>query len=189
MFLFRSSGKRAGKTDMGRLKKGFVHIYTGDGKGKTTAALGLALRAAGAGLKVYICQFMKNGRYGEIKTLSKIKGIKIEQFGRGCFVKNNPKKKDIECAREGLEKAASCVSSGRYDVVILDELNVAVKLGLIALEDVIGLIDLRPIFVELVLTGRDCPSKLFKYADIVTCMKEVKHHYNNGIKSRRGIEY
>ncbi len=174
---------------MARLKKGYVHIYTGNGKGKTTAALGLALRAAGAGLKVYICQFMKRGNYSEIKMLKRIKRIRIEQFGRECFVKNNPKAKDVKCAKEGLERARRLIFSGKYDLAILDELNIAVKLRLVGIEDVIDLISSRPGFVEMVLTGRHCPEELFKYADIVTQMNEAKHHYNNGIKSRRGIEY
>ncbi len=172
-----------------KLKKGLVQIYTGCGKGKTSAAFGLALRAAGAGLKVYICQFIKSKTYSELKTLKKINGLRIEQFGRGCFIKGRPKKEDVRRADEGLQKAMASVSSGKYDVAILDEINVALRLGLIKTENIIKLIKDKPKHVELVLTGRGCPRLLFKYVDLITEMKEVKHPYQKGLKARRGIEY
>ena len=172
-----------------KLKKGLVQIYTGNGKGKTTAALGLALRAAGAGFKVYIGQFIKNKAYSEIKALKNIKNIKIEQYGRGCFIKKKPKKIDIAYAEKGLSKARKNIVSGKYDVVILDEVNIALSLGLIKMKDIFNLIKHKPISVELVLTGRYCPRKLLKYAALVTEMKEIKHPYKKGIKARLGIEY
>ena len=172
-----------------KLKKGLVQIYTGNGKGKTTAALGLALRAAGAGLKVYIGQFIKSKAYSEIKTLKKIKNIKVEQYGKGCFIKKRPKKIDIEYAQKGLSKAEKNIVSGKYDVVILDEANIALDLGLIQIKDVFNLIKHKPVSVELVLTGRYCPRKLLKYAALVTEMKDIKHPYKKSVKARLGIEY
>lgn len=172
-----------------KLKKGLVQIYTGNGKGKTTAALGLALRAVGAGLKVYIGQFIKSKAYSEIKTIKKIKNIKIEQYGRGCFIKGKPKKIDIEYAQKGLSEAEKNIVSGKYDVVILDEANIALDLGLIQIKDVFNLIKHKPVSVELVLTGRYCPRKLLKYAALVTEMKDIKHPYKKNVKARLGIEY
>ncbi|MGB2706471.1 MAG: cob(I)yrinic acid a,c-diamide adenosyltransferase [Candidatus Omnitrophota bacterium] len=172
-----------------KLKKGLVQIYTGNGKGKTTAALGLALRAAGAGLKVYILQFLKSRSYSEIKALKKAKGIKIEQCGRGCIIKRKPKKIDIEYAKKGFMKARRIIMSAEYDIVILDEINIALKMGLIKTKDSIGMIKHKPRRVELVLTGRYCPRTLHKHADLITEMKEVKHPYKKGITARRGLEY
>lgn len=166
-----------------------IHIYTGEGKGKTTAALGLALRAAGAGLKVYIGQFIKGKNYSELKVLKKIKNIKVEQFGRGCFIKWAPNKKDIELAKSGLEKINKIIYKRIYGVVILDEINVVLKLKLLALEDIVNLIKKTPKKIELVLTGRYAHPKILKLADLVTEMKEIKHYFKKGIKARRGIEY
>ena len=172
-----------------RLKKGLVHIYTGNGKGKTTAAFGLALRASGAGCKVYICQFVKGKVYNEIKALRKIKNIKVEQFGTGCFIRKKPSQKDAEWARKGLLNAEKNIQSGKYDVVMLDEINIALYFGLITAKEVLAVIDRKPGRVELVLTGRYAPQALIKRADLVTEMREVKHPYQKGIKARPGIEY
>lgn len=172
-----------------KLKKGFVQIYTGNGKGKTTAAFGLALRAAGAGLKIYILQFLKSRSYGEIKTLKKVKNIKIERCGRGCLIRKKPGKIDIECANKGFVKARKIIMSMKYDIVILDEINIALKLGLIKTKDLLCAIRHKPRRVELVLTGRYCPPALYKHADLITEMKEAKHPYRKGIIARRGIEY
>lgn len=166
-----------------------IQVYTGRGKGKTTAAFGQALRAAGAGLKVFIGQFIKGRNYSELNTLTKIKNIKIEQFGRGCFIKREPNKKDIALARMGLERVRKIISLGTYDMVILDEINVALKFGLIKLEDVIALIKNAPQKTELVLTGRNAPAEIIKIADLVSEIKDRKHYYKNGLKARRGIEY
>lgn len=172
-----------------KLKRGLVQIYTGCGKGKTTAALGLALRAVGAGLKVYIGQFIKNNAYSEIKALKKIKNIKVEQYGRGCFIKGKPKRIDMECAQKGLHKAQKNIMSEEYDIIILDEVIVTLKLGMIKIKDIVNTIKYKPHSVELVLTGRYCPGTLLKYAGLVTEMKVVKHPYYKGIKARRGIEF
>ena len=172
-----------------RLKRGLVQVYTGDGKGKTTAAIGLALRAAGAGLKVYICQFIKGTEYSENRALKKIKNIRVEQCGRGCFIKGKPGKKDVKAAERGLAKARACVLSGKYDVVILDEANVALKFGLVGVDDIMDMVKTKPAHVEIVLTGRCCPPKLLEAADLVTEMREIKHPYRKGIKARKGMEY
>ena len=174
---------------MGALKIGYVHVYTGNGKGKTTAALGLALRASGAGLKVYIQQFAKNKNYSEIKALRTIKNIKVSQCGNGPFIIGKPERSDVECAAGGWKKAKKNILSGKYDLVILDEINVAMKLGLVNSIDVVTLIGRKPKTVELVLTGRNCPPPIQKMADIVTEMREVKHPYRRGVGGRKGIEY
>lgn len=171
------------------LKRGFIHIYTGNGKGKTTAAIGLAIRAAGAGLKVYIGQFLKGGYYSELNALKKFKNIKVEQFGRGCFIKKKATKEDLKLAKNGLEKVKKIISEGVCDVMILDEINVAVHLKLLKLNDVINLIKKMPKKMELILTGRYLHPKILKIADLISEVKEVKHYYKKGIKARRGIEY
>ncbi len=166
-----------------------IQVYTGNGKGKTTAALGQAIRAAGAGLKVLIGQFVKGKNYSELNAFKKIKNIKIEQFGRDCFIKREPNKKDIELAGSGLERVRKIISMGIYDMVILDEINVALKLGLLKIEDIVALIKNAPKKTELILTGRSAHPKILKIADLVSEIKERKHYYKKGIKARRGIEY
>ena len=169
--------------------KGYLQVYTGDGKGKTTAALGLSLRAAGAGLKVYIAQFLKQGDYSEIKALKQFSDvIVLEQFGLGQFVKGQPTQAEINAAREGLEKARQVLSSGDYDVVILEEANVAVAIGLFPVEDLMDIIRQKPEHVELVITGRGAAPEVMEKADLVTEMKAVKHYYENGVQARKGIE-
>ncbi|HIE06049.1 MAG TPA: cob(I)yrinic acid a,c-diamide adenosyltransferase [bacterium (Candidatus Stahlbacteria)] len=167
-----------------------VQVYTGDGKGKTTAALGLALRALGHGLKILMIQFMKGSEeYGEVRSAKKIDGLNIEQYGRPDFV--NPEKpdpEDIELAQKGLKRAEEAIRSNKYNLIILDEINVAVDFGLITEEDVLDLIKKRG-EVELVLTGRYATQKIIEAADLVTEMKEVKHYFKDGIKSRKGFDY
>lgn len=172
-----------------RLKRGLVQVYTGNGKGKTTAAIGLAIRAAGAGLKVYISQFIKSGLYSEIRMLKKIRNITIEQCGRGCFIKGDPKTEDVDSARKGLEKCRKAIESAKYDIVILDEINPALESGLLKTEDVLEIIYGKPKNVEIVMTGRGCPKAILKRGDLITDMKEVRHPYHKGINARRGIEY
>ena len=174
---------------MGKIAKAIVHVYTGNGKGKTTAALGLAVRAAGAGLKVCIHQFVKNGQYSELKALKKIGNIDIRQCGRGCFIKGKPKYGDIECAKDGLAAASRDIFSRKYDLVILDEINVALKFRLIKTNDVISLIRRKPEKLELVLTGRYCPAAILKKADLITEMREIRHPFKKGMRARRGIEF
>jgi len=166
-----------------------IQVYTGNGKGKTTAAMGLAIRAAGAGKKVYICQFCKGRCYNEIKTLKKLKKIKVEQFGRRCFINKSPEKNDIQMALAGLKAAFEIIRKKKYQLVILDEINIAVKLGLIPLTDLVKLIKQTPKNIELVLTGRYVHAKIIKLADLVSRIEEVKHYYRKGVKARNGIEF
>lgn len=174
-----------------KLEKGLVQVYTGNGKGKTSAAFGLALRATGRGLKVYIIQFIKGGfDYGELYAVKKITGLKLKAFGRGKFVsEKQPDKEDIELAEQALKTAEKAVKSGKYDIVVLDEINVALNLKLIQIEKVLRLIREKPVETELVLTGRKAPKEILEAADLVTEMVEVKHPYNSGFKARKGIEY
>jgi cob(I)alamin adenosyltransferase len=166
-----------------------IHVYTGNGKGKTTAALGLAMRAAGHGLRVYMIQFMKGKiNYGELETATLIPNFTIKQFGRPNFVsKENPDPEDIKLAQEGFNHAREILFSGNYDMVILDEINVAMDYHLIAVKDVLDLLAERPSTVELILTGRKCPREIVKIADYVTEMLEIKHPYNEGTMARQGV--
>ena len=169
--------------------QGFVQIYTGDGKGKTTAALGLALRAAGAGLRVYFGQFIKNGDYSELTGLARFADcITVAQFGLGRFVGREPAPADREAAQRGLQEIRRALVSGAYDLVIGDEANVAASRGLIEEADLLALIDLRPPQVELVLTGRGAPAVVLARADLVTEMRAVRHYYDRGVGARVGIE-
>ncbi|MFH1577683.1 MAG: cob(I)yrinic acid a,c-diamide adenosyltransferase [Candidatus Omnitrophota bacterium] len=166
-----------------------IQVYTGEGKGKTTAAIGLALRAAGAGLRVYIGQFIKKGTFAEVKILKKIPNIKIEQYGKGCLIRNKPCKTDIACASLGLKRAKQIILKGDFNLLILDEINVALYLGLLKLNQVIDLIKSIPKNTELVLTGRKAHPKIRKLADLVSEIKDIKHYYRKGTKARKGIEF
>jgi len=166
-----------------------IQVYTGNGKGKTTAALGLALRAAGAGLKVYICQFIKGKEYCELLALKKFKNIKIEQFGAGCFIRKAPAQKDIALAKKALERIGKIIKDKKYAVIILDEINVALRLKLVKLKDVICILEKTPAKTELILTGRNAHPQILKLADLVSEIKEVKHYFRKGVKARKGIEF
>lgn len=170
---------------------GLVQVYTGDGKGKTTAALGLALRAAGHGLRTYVGQFMKGQKYGELEAVNRLKPlITIEQFGQPGFVHvQQATPEDVALAHAGLERVRQALHSGEYDLVVMDEINVALFFELLTVDEVLSIIENRPPGVELVLTGRRVPDEIIAHADLVTEMREVKHPYHKGIKSRRGIEY
>jgi len=173
------------------LEQGFVHVYTGDGKGKTTAALGLALRALGHGLKTRVIQFMKgNINYGELEVAKRLGGgLEVTQMGRETFVDpKNPDPVDVELARKALDLSRAVIGSGDWDIVILDEVNVAVAFGMIPVEDVLAAVHERPTQVEVVLTGRRAHPSLIEVADLVTEMKLVKHYYDRGIEARTGIE-
>jgi len=176
---------------MGRLERGLVQVYTGDGKGKTSAAFGLALRASGRGLKVYVIQFIKGGfDYGELHAIDRLPNLELKAFGRGRFVMEKPPlDEDVHTASEALAFAERIIKEGEHDLVILDEINVAVDLGLISLEKVLKMIGKRPEHVELVLTGRHAPTEIIEVADLVTEMREVKHPYCKGVPAREGIEY
>lgn len=169
---------------------GFVHVYTGNGKGKTTAALGLAVRAAGAGKKVFFAQFIKGKNYSEIEIIkNKISEITIKQYGLGCFIINSPTQQDIDAARKGLSEISSIMKSGDYDVVVLDEANIATFYNLFSVEELIDVIQNKKEQTEVIITGRYASEKLIDIADLVTEMKEIKHYYNIGIEAREGIEY
>jgi len=176
---------------MPRLEKGLVQVYTGNGKGKSSAAFGLALRAIGRELKVYIIQFIKGGfDYGELYIVDKLPNLTLKAFGRGKFVTEKPvKNEDIKLAEEALALAEEVVRSGEYDIVILDEINVALNLKLIKIQKVLEMIKSKPKHVELVLTGRYAPKEIVEAADLVTEMREVKHPYSKGFEARKGIEF
>ena len=169
---------------------GYIHVYTGDGKGKTTAALGLALRAAGAGKRIFIAQFVKGMHYSELESLKRFEQkITLRQYGRDCFIKHDPVDEDIVLARKGLEESAEAISSGEYDLIILDEASIAVHYNLFTTEELIEVINLRHEDTEIVITGRKAPAELISIADLVTEMKEVKHYYQRGVQARKGIEF
>ena len=174
-----------------KLAEGYIQIYTGSGKGKTTAAIGQAVRAAGFGLKTYIAQFMKEFPYSELNSLKHLKEwITIEQFGGDEFVykKEPPGKIEIDKAQRGLAAAKAKMLSGKYDIIILDEVCVSIYFGLFSDEEILTFMKQKPENVELILTGRYCPDKLLDQADLVTEMNEVKHYYQDGVTSRKGIE-
>ncbi|HUX08395.1 MAG TPA: cob(I)yrinic acid a,c-diamide adenosyltransferase [Acidobacteriota bacterium] len=169
-----------------------IQVYTGDGKGKTTAALGLCFRAAGHGKRSIVFFFMKGFiEYGELGASEKMGGlIEVVQCGRASFVdKDNPDPVDVRMAREGFEKAVKAISSGNYDIVVLDELSVALDFNLIPLDDVLNLIEGLPSKLEIIITGRYANQAIIDHADLVTEMREVKHYYRKGIQSRKGIEF
>lgn len=173
------------------LEEGLVQVYTGDGKGKTSAAFGLAMRASGRGLKVYVIQFIKGGfDYGELYAVKHLPNLELKAFGQGKFVTQAPpSEKDVELAKEAFTLAKRVVESDEYSVVILDEINVAIHLGLLDLKEVVHLVKNKPKGVELVLTGRYAPREIIESADLVTEMREIKHPYRKGVKPRKGIEY
>ncbi len=169
--------------------KGYVQVYTGNGKGKTTAALGLSIRAAGAGLNVFIAQFLKMGDYSEITALKRFSDlITIEQYGLGKFIKGKPSDEDMDAAQKGLKRIKDILSVNEHQVVILEEANVAVSCGLIQKDDLLNIIKTKPENVELVITGRGAISEIIEIADLVTEMKEIKHYYQKGVRARVGIE-
>jgi len=171
--------------------RGLVMVITGNGKGKTTAAFGQALRAIGHGYKVFVLQFMKGRKYGEFIAMEKyLPDLTIHMSGLDSFVmRGNPAAIDIEMAQKGLNTARNAIMSGKYDMVILDEINVALDFKLIKLKDVIELIKNKPQNLDLILTGRYAPKEIMKIADTVSEVQEIKHHYKAGIKDRAGIEY
>ena len=171
------------------MKKGYVQVYTGDGKGKTTAALGLALRASGHGMRTYVGQFMKGQPYGELDALRDHPYITVEQYGDvRCIRREEVTPEHVAQARRGLERAREAMLSDEYDVVVLDEVNVAIWFGLLDVEGVLAFLDEKPECVEVILTGRRAPQELIERADLVTEMREVKHYYEQGVAAREGIE-
>lgn len=171
--------------------KGYVQVYTGNGKGKTTAALGQALRAAGHGMKTYIGQFLKGMSYGELNSIQNLSPlITIEQFGRKGFihVTENPDQEDIQRAQDGLARCRKAMGSGNYQIVVLDEIHVAFHFQLLGEEEIQKFLDQKPENVEIILTGRYAPQSILQRADLVTEMKEVKHYYQKKVGCRDGIE-
>ncbi len=171
------------------MTRGCIQVYTGDGKGKTTAAIGLAVRAAGAGLRVFIAQFMKLGDYSEIEGLRPLADrITVEQFGTGRFVRGAPDAAELAAARTGLERVRTILAAGAHDLVVLDEVNVAAAVGVVPTAELLALLDLRPEGTEVVLTGRSAPAGLLERADLITEMRAVRHYFQAGVAARKGIE-
>jgi cob(I)alamin adenosyltransferase len=171
------------------MTKGCIHVYTGDGKGKTTTAIGLAVRAAGAGLRVFVAQFMKLGDYSEIEGLRPLADrITVEQFGTGRFVRGAPDAAELAAARTGLERVRAVLAAGAHDLVVLDEANVAAATGVVPTAELLALLDLRPEGTEVVLTGRSAPAELLERADLITEMRAVRHYFQAGVAARKGIE-
>lgn len=166
--------------------KGYIQVYTGDGKGKTTAALGLVIRALGAGLSVHVIQFIKSMEYSELNTLRKL-GVPVHQFGRGCFIRGEPSSEDREIASRGLSFARELMNTD-LDLLVLDEINVAMALGLLKTEDVLEVVRAKPEGMELICTGRGAPPELIEMADLVTEIVSVRHYYDSGVEARDGIE-
>jgi cob(I)alamin adenosyltransferase len=168
---------------------GYIHLYTGNGKGKTTAALGLALRAVGAGEKVFIAQFVKGMHYAELDALKRLPEIELKQYGLDCFIVNQPTPDDIDAARKGLDEVAKIIAQNKFEIVILDEICIALFYHLFETDQVLTILNTKPVETEIILTGRYAPAELYEIADLVTEMTEIKHYYTKGIKARKGIEY
>jgi cob(I)alamin adenosyltransferase len=176
-----SSGEKA--------RCGYVQVFTGEGRGKTSASLGLLLRACGAGLRVCLIQFMKSGQTSEIKAIrAAFPRVEVSQFGTGKFVANPPSEADRQTARAGFEELRRVVTAGGYDLVIADEINVAAHMALVAVDDLLALIEDKPPSVELVLTGRHAHARVLECADLVTEMRCIKHYFSAGVPARVGIE-
>ena len=172
------------------MKKGYIQVYTGDGKGKTTAALGLAMRAAGAGLKVYVAQFVKGMDYAELHSFETMRDrVTVRQYGTQSFVCEQREVEAEQLARAGLRETREILAAGDYEVVILDEANVATFYELFDVDDLLDVIGAKPDHVELVITGRNADVRIIERADLVTEMREIKHYYMQGITARPGIEY
>ena len=171
------------------MRRGYIQIYTGNGKGKTTAALGLSIRAAGAGLRIFIAQFIKKQKCSEHLLLEELRDrITVRQYGRGLIMGRKPSLADIKAARDGYEEVKNIMLSKKFDVVILDEANVAAHYGLITVQDLLELMAAKPTSIELVITGRHADEKVMEAADLVTEMREIKHYREQGVHARRGIE-
>jgi cob(I)alamin adenosyltransferase len=171
------------------MNKGYVHVYTGNGEGKTTAALGLAMRAAGAGLQVFIAQFMKGTGYSELRSFARLSDrVTVKQYGGRCCMHKGPGPDDVAFARRGLEEVRQALASGTYQVVIMDEAAIAAHYRLIGIEELLEIIKGKPDHMELVITGRWVDDRIVECAGLVTEMREVKHYYAQGVLARVGIE-
>ncbi len=171
------------------MDKGYIHVYTGNGKGKTTAAFGLAVRALLSGKNVFIGQFVKDMKYNETKLVEHFENIVIKQLGNGCFIDRAPNAYDIASAKEGLKECGSILASGDYDLVILDEITIALYFKLFNTNDIITILKNKSYKTEVVLTGRYAPKEIIDIADLVTEMVEIKHYYTQGVLSRDGIDH
>lgn len=171
--------------------KGYVQVYTGNGKGKTTASFGLALRAAGAGKKVFIGQFVKGQIYSEVNAVEKFLSdyVTIKQYGLDCFITKEPKQEDIEAAKAGLKEMEEIIISGKYDLIIMEEANIAVYFKLFSIQELIDVINKKHEATEIIVTGRYAAPEMIERADLVTEMREIKHYYQKGVQARLGIEY
>jgi cob(I)alamin adenosyltransferase len=170
------------------MEKGYIQIYTGNGKGKTTAALGLSLRCLCAGNKVFFGQFMKGQDYSELLAPKHFEGLTMEQYGDLHFTRSEPSEEDRRNARRGLNQMKEILVSGQYDLVVFDEINTSLFFHLVDLKDVLAVLDLKPEKTEVLLTGRYAPQEIIDRADLVTEMREIKHYYNSGVPARVGIE-
>jgi cob(I)alamin adenosyltransferase len=169
--------------------KGHIRIFTGNGKGKTTSALGLAVRAVGAGQNVFIGQFLKSGKYSEMNALKHFPDqVRVEHYGMGTFVRGKPSDEDKTAGQDGYQKIRHILQKGDHDLVIIDEGNVAVKYGIISEQMLLELFKIKPAHVELVVTGRGAVPAVMERADEVIELAEVKHYYKKGVKARVGIE-
>ncbi len=167
-----------------------IYVFTGNGKGKTTCALGMGLRAAGAGLRVFMVQFLKKDKSSELQSIKKVNNFDAKTFGRGiCISKKNISSKDFALAKQGFNFVEKMAESKKYDMLILDELNLALKFGLLEVKQVLDFLKEYSKQIDIVLTGRYCPKEIIEIADLVTELKEVKHYYKKGAKARKGIEY
>jgi cob(I)alamin adenosyltransferase len=170
------------------MEKGFIQLYTGNGKGKTSAAFGMALRAAMAGKKVYIAQFVKSMKYSETRIETLLENITIEQFGRGCYLNRDVDDADRQAAREGLQQCQQALRSGDWDLLILDEVTIALHFELFSTAELLRVLDEKATRTEVILTGRYAPQELIDRADLVTEMVENKHYYSQGVLSRPGFD-
>lgn len=181
------SDKDIGQNDNDR---GLIVVYTGTGKGKTTAAVGQSLRMAGHGFRVYLVHFMKGRDYGEFLPLHNLSNVTIVKGGRDEFVyRDNPDPQDVELAQKGLNDARKALFSEKYDLIVMDEINVALDFGLIETSDIVDMIKDKPFHTNIILTGRNAAAEIMEIADTITEMKELKHHYQSGVINRKGIEY
>ncbi len=171
-------------------QKGYIHVYTGNGKGKTTAAIGIAMRAIGAGKKVFFAQFVKGMAYSEVKTMEHFApNITVKQYGLNCFIYNAPTQADIDAAQKGFKEVTDIILSETYDMVVLDEANIAIYYQLLSVNELLDLLKRKPKSTEIIITGRYARKELIDFADLVSEVKEVKHYYTKGIEARKGIEY
>ena len=170
------------------MEKGYIHVYTGNGKGKTTAALGVAVRKLCVGQNVFFGQFIKGMKYSETGLEEKIDGILFKQYGEDCFIDKTPTEEDKFRARRGLLDCKDIINSAKYQLVVLDEIFIAIYFNLLEVKDVLEVIKGKPENVEIILTGRYCPEEIIDVADLVTEMMEIKHYYSQGVLSRKGVD-